>query len=110
MGSNSEYHREYYQKNKQKYVEKQRRKREKNRDFVDKIKEASACAVCGEDEPVCLDFHHLSDKDLKLADAVRCWGITRLQREIDKCVILYSNCHRKVHAGKVAIGLYSISA
>lgn len=55
---------------------------------------------CGETEPVCLDFHHLdmSEKDFIISqNKNRSWE--SLQSELQKCVVLCSNCHRKVHAG-----------
>ncbi|CCV12969.1 hypothetical protein MESS4_510136 [Mesorhizobium sp. STM 4661] len=56
------------------------------------------CA-CGEDHPGCLDFHHVTDdKEVNVGDAVRLgWSIKRLMTEINKCVVMCSNCHRKHH-------------
>lgn len=61
-------------------------------------KAAHPC-VCGESDPVCLDFHHTSDdKELAIADAVqKGWGLERIMREVAKCVVICANCHRKLH-------------
>ena len=59
------------------------------------------CAVCQEEFPhCCMDFHHRDPetKKYEIADYNR-WGIKYLQEELDKCVALCANCHRKVHAG-----------
>ena len=58
------------------------------------------CIECGEDHPATLDCHHVyGNKDFGIAQAVnglRSWN--KLQLELDKCVMLCSNCHRKYHA------------
>lgn len=63
----------------------------------------TACA-CGESDPNCLDFHHKdpSQKDANLSVAIAHWGIERLQLEMEKCEIICSNCHRKLHAAERA--------
>lgn len=69
-------------------------------------KEKLRCQVCGENTSVCLDFHHLDPKikDLNLGK-IKNWGysIKRIQSEINKCIILCANCHRKLHAGLITI-------
>lgn len=62
------------------------------------------CICCGEDEPACLDFHHLdpNEKDFQIAGSQqRSW--TKILAEIEKCVVLCSNCHRKVHADLICL-------
>ena len=63
------------------------------------------CIVCGEDEPVCIDFHHLRDKKFNLANT-ESRSLDTIQKEIDKCVCLCSNCHRKHHAGLIDLTPY----
>lgn len=65
---------------------------------------ADGCIKCGEKEPCCLDFHHIdsSTKEGSIAErrnASEAW----LRAEIEKCVVLCSNCHRKVHNGILEI-------
>ena len=72
------------------------------RQFINDYKAAHPCTRCGESEPACLDFHHEGDKERNLsAAAVNGWSIERTLREIEKCVVLCANCHRKHHAGLV---------
>jgi hypothetical protein len=69
-------------------------------------KEAQACAVCGEGDPVCLEFHHRNpaEKQEDVARAVRAgWSLQRLESEVAKCVVLCANCHRKLHAGRLEL-------
>ena len=57
------------------------------------------CIICGESEPCCIDFHHVrGEKQFQIA-SYRLRNITALQEELDKCVCLCANCHRKHHAG-----------
>jgi len=48
-----------------------------------------------------LDFHHLdaSSKEfgISMDRITRSWE--RVQKELDKCVLACSNCHREIHAG-----------
>ena len=70
--------------------------------YLIRVKAESACIECGEDHPACLDFHHRdpATKFFPVSNApTRKVSIARLQKEIDKCDILCSNCHRKLHAG-----------
>lgn len=68
---------------------------------IDNIKSEQGCLVCGESESSCLDFHH---KDHKTKTATVSKLVTHKSRagalkEIEKCIVLCSNCHRKFHAG-----------
>lgn len=72
---------------------------------LDEYKSTLACVKCGEDTPVCLDFHHVDDNKefgiSKSANEGISWN--KIITEIDKCVVLCSNCHRKVHAGLLLV-------
>jgi transposase len=60
-----------------------------------------ACAICGYDVPIALEFHHLDPHAKSFGLAAR--GMTRsfqsLREEAAKCVLLCSNCHAQVEAG-----------
>lgn len=45
-----------------------------------------------------LEFHHLdpTKKDFIIS---RCFSLKKAKLELDKCILLCSNCHREVHAG-----------
>ena len=73
------------------------------RDRVSKYKEGISCIVCGESEAVCLDFHHTGEKTGKPSKLIRSGSRDRIKKELDKTVVLCSNCHRKVHAGIVVL-------
>lgn len=69
-----------------------------------KIASSYGCQLCKECDPVVLDFHHVRDKKFHIADAVGT-GVSweRIDQEIQKCVVLCANCHRRVHAGQLQI-------
>jgi hypothetical protein len=63
------------------------------------------CTVCGESETICLDFHHLdpTQKEGTISSMIAAIGKKRLDEEIEKCVVVCSNCHRKIHANIIQI-------
>lgn len=68
------------------------------REFLAKYFEGKCCYHCKETNPVTFDFHHLDEtkKEFTLGGShMRKWA--NIVTEIDKCVILCNNCHRKVH-------------
>ena len=68
-------------------------------------KETLSCIVCGESNACCIDLHHLdpTDKEVDISDVTRYWSWERLMVEIDKCIVVCSNCHRKIHAGVISV-------
>lgn len=92
------YQRSWELRNREKRYAWNKRDREKATDFVNKLKEVG-CSMCEEKDICCLDFHHLdpSEKETNIARAINCgWTPERLQKEIDKCILVCSNCHRKI--------------
>jgi hypothetical protein len=102
----SEYHKqkskEHYQKYKQKYNERNQLQKQRTRSIISEAKQAG-CSICNENEPACLDFHHLGGKDMTVS-AMLGMNDDRVKEEIAKCVVLCANCHRKHHAGLFDIG------
>jgi hypothetical protein len=72
-------------------------------DWFKSLKLTFKCCVCSEDDPSCLDFHHLdsSQKDFNLGSCTKNYSKKRIIEELNKCACLCSNCHRKLHAGKI---------
>jgi len=95
-----EYSREHYQKNKEYYRKKRLREQQKVRAKLREYKSECACEICGEDHPDVLDFHHKSaeEKDGHISRLASSRGWSRVLKEIEKCQVLCSNCHRKLHA------------
>ncbi len=78
---------------------KQRRKKIRTLAIAQK---GGKCTVCGYHRcQEALEFHHLTmqEKDFGISDKgyTRSWD--KVRDEIEKCVLLCSNCHREVHIG-----------
>jgi len=55
------------------------------------------CQVCGLVDDTCVyDFHHTdpSTKEFMIADR-KSFG--KVKKELDKCIMVCANCHRKIH-------------
>ena len=73
----------------------------KIQNIVNQIKSNLGCSKCPETDYRCLDLHHVdaSTKKASVSNLVtRKFNLDKIQEEIDKCVVLCSNCHRKHHA------------
>lgn len=72
--------------------------------WAKEYKTKQGCARCPERDPVCLDFHHLDGekKDHSLAKMIGSGGFSQkaVEKEVKKCIVLCSNCHRKEHGYK----------
>lgn len=69
--------------------------KEKIIDFLKK----NPCVSCGESNLMVLDFDHLQDKTKNVAQLItEGYSWENVKKEIDKCQVLCSNCHRiKTH-------------
>ena len=92
----------YYEANRERMKAKAKarniKQRERNRAYIKDIKENSSCIDCGESDNRVLDFDHvIGEKIGDVSNMVnQCYCIESLQREVDKCEVRCSNCHRKV--------------
>lgn len=71
----------------------------KVRAYLDEVR-SSGCLICGEKELCTLDFHHVNpaEKERAVTKMVTL-SLDNVKKEVAKCVVLCSNCHRKIHAG-----------
>lgn len=76
------------------------KRRKARREVLRALKAERGCELCGEDDPCCLDFHHL-DPDEKIGSVANLISegatLAFVLEEVEKCVVLCSNCHRKEH-------------
>lgn len=87
----------WYAKNKGRQVANARRNAARYQKQYESWKDTLSCQLCGESFSKCLEFHHLNrEKDFNVSD-YRNRSIRQLKEELSKCVVLCSNCHRKVH-------------
>lgn len=88
----------HYEKNKQKYLERNTKYRAEIQNFIRNMKEANPCVDCGISYPYyVMDFDHVGDapkiKDINfLASTGR---VGALKKEVVKCEVVCANCHRK---------------
>ena len=97
--------RRYYGSGKKRTLERKKqnnsRYRERNKRIIEEAKKGRLCLYCVEDDPCCLDFHHLGNKKYSIADMPNlCVSEETLKAEIAKCELICSNCHRKLHKGR----------
>ena len=92
--------RDWYKRNKQKVADKVNVTRGRNKKFVNDWKASRGCKYCGESEPCCLDMHHHKQKNYGISALVYSQKpIKVIQEELEICMVVCSNCHRKIHAG-----------
>ena len=109
-GCNRARSRRYYQENHTHHLgvilawKKQRKKELYAR--IAAVKAMNGCQLCPEADPVCLEFHHPvpGEKDFNVSNYFNVtWSWPGIVAEMIKCVVLCSNCHKKVHAGKLVV-------
>jgi Zn finger protein HypA/HybF involved in hydrogenase expression len=73
----------------------------RNREFITNYKKDKRCKKCGYNKyPEILDFHHKDQKDKNLsvnALMKNLSNIYKINKEIEKCILLCPNCHRILH-------------
>lgn len=100
--SKRESYRKHYASNRDKFNQRRKIYENDNKEFINSIKQ-SGCLICKENDVACLDFHHLQDKEFNISTKINSLSKENLRKEIDKCVVLCSNCHRKLHYYNLSI-------
>lgn len=73
-------------------------KRQHLRAWLDEHKATAGCSRCAESDPRCLVFHHVDDKRASISELVaNCRPRDEIEAELQRCVVLCANCHRKEH-------------
>ncbi|AUR99119.1 hypothetical protein NVP1262O_33 [Vibrio phage 1.262.O._10N.286.51.A9] len=92
---------ESYERNREsrlKAVEKRRIERHK---IINAYKLEHGCCRCGFDlHSSALEFHHVDNNKEDAVSRMVSSSLDRIYKEMDKCIILCSNCHRIEHAGR----------
>ena len=93
---------DYYQRNKEKELtykwDRQLRKREEARAYVEKYKMSHPCVDCHNIDPDSLTFDHVRGvKKMTIANMVNLgYSIEAIQSEISKCEIRCWTCHMRI--------------
>jgi hypothetical protein len=89
-----------YNKNKKITTIRNKRNKQRNVEWYNEYKSNLICSKCGENHPACLEFHHddPNKKEFNVSELIRTtYSIKRILKEIEKCTIFCSNCHKKYH-------------
>lgn len=86
-------------------VESVQKRRNKLKELAVEYK-GGKCQCCGYNKCICaLEFHHLNGEEKEFSISAN--GYTRkwetVKKELDKCILLCSNCHKEVHYGIINI-------
>ena len=98
----SDYRREHYEKNREKYIRKahiQNKKAKKTaKEYVLAYIQDHPCVDCGNSDIRVLEFDHTKDKEDTIANMVhRGRPIYKIIAEIEKCEVRCANCHKIRH-------------
>jgi len=75
-------------------------RRSEIRDWFRKYKKNLEGEICGEENAICLDFHHIKEKNNSVSFMVsKAYAKETILKEISLCLCICSNCHRKIHDG-----------
>ena len=97
-------YRKHYEKNRTRYLERAKENKNKHKEtcyekIVDYLLK-NPC-LCGESDPIVLEFHHKDRKEKEdnisaMVSSGQKWD--KIEKEINKCVVLCSNCHKRITA------------
>ena len=81
---------------------------ERQRNFKIKCVEykGEKCQICSYNKYVgALEFHHLnpSEKDFSISNVKLYSFSDTIKKELDKCILVCSNCHREIHANIIVV-------
>jgi 5-methylcytosine-specific restriction endonuclease McrA len=63
------------------------------------------CEKCTYDKCIdALEFHHKNPEQKDFIISGKSWSFEKLKKEVDKCMLVCSNCHKEIHA-KINLGL-----
>lgn len=67
------------------------------------IKTKYGCQNCGCKDEICLDYHHIDPKTklYEVGSLISKKNIDLIVTEINKCIVVCSNCHRRIHAEQI---------
>ena len=80
-----------------------KRRREKVKDLAVEYK-GGECQCCGYKKyKGALEFHHIdsNEKDFGIGEKGYTRSFEKVKKEVDKCILVCSNCHKEIHAGLI---------
>lgn len=78
----------------------QKQSRAKAAKTVNEWKSKHGCSACGERDTRCLDAHHVNpdEKSFSIGSWLGRASLEAITAELEKCIVLCANCHRKHHS------------
>lgn len=64
------------------------------------------CSICGYSKCMAaLEFHHInpSEKSFAISKAHSGYSLDEILKELEKCILVCSNCHKEIHAGIIKL-------
>ena len=62
------------------------------------------CQICGYKKSInALHFHHLNPDEKNFSVSGKSLSFDKLKCEVDKCILVCSNCHSEIHEGLISI-------
>ena len=94
-----EYRDQHYLNNREKYILKSHNYKIEFKEWFNDIRKNLKCSKCEESRWWVLDFHHRNpeEKDYNISDLVTKCSKVLIIKEVEKCDVLCSNCHRDLH-------------
>lgn len=88
------YQKDWYQRSSASQIERAKVNKIKVRNWIRQQK-AKPCVDCKGSYPYyVMDFDHLTDKKFNINNSHSQYGLSRIKKEIAKCELVCSNCHR----------------
>ena len=93
------YRKGHYLNNKKKYIDKAKVFTQSIIEWFIEYKKTLKCEECGDSRYWVLDFHHRDpkEKDIEVSTLIRKGNKNKIIKEVEKCDVLCSNCHRDLH-------------
>jgi len=74
---------------------------QKRKKFEAVEKFGGKCVLCGYSKCIAaLEFHHLENKKEAPSYVIHSWSWERAKVELEKCILVCSNCHREIHSSE----------
>lgn len=93
----NQYTRQHYKNNKDSYIKRAIKVKNKLRDYIQDIKTHAPCTDCGKFyPPYVMQFDHIPDKGEKIkcvAHMTMYGNLEKIKQEIEKCELVCANCH-----------------
>ena len=77
-------------------IDKRKKKYDQTRQILWNYLKEHPCVDCSEDDPLVLEFDHISNKFQEISDLIRNgYNVETIFKEIEKCEVRCANCHRR---------------